>query len=253
MAKARFIYNNLWRTGTMLTPSSENPQHPATDTQIDTLSMFYRASSKSSPCTIPNNLGSEKEINFVAILAHNIESSGVVITFEGDNVSTFDSGDFVSRTITYNATNIFEFFTAFTRQYVRLKLVKGAGDFTNYPQVATILCGSYFEPNCNFDWRYVEGDVDPSKISYSDSMVVFAQEKDEIFRGEYFFASLSDIAVVSVQELITLCGIHKAFVICFDYENANTESRWVRLLEVSQPDAIFHNIWSWSCPIEEVI
>jgi len=253
MAKARFIYNNRWRDGTILTPSSENPQHPVTDTQIDTLSMFYKASSKSSPCIVPNNLGSEKEIDFVGIIAHNIESSGVVITFEGDNVSTFDSGDFVSRTITYNATNIFEFFTAFTRQYVRLKLVKGAGDFTEYPQVATILCGKYFEPNCNFDWGYSEGDLDPSEIEYTDSMVVFAQEKEKIFRGEYFFAHLNDASAVSVQALISLCGIHKGLVICFDYDNPNTESRWVRLSKISQPENYFLNIWNWVCSIEEII
>jgi len=252
MAKTRFIYKNLWRTGTMLTPSSEDPQHPSTDSAIDTKTMFYRASSKSSPCTIPINQGAAPgAIDFVAILAHNIESSGVVITLEGADNAAFDSG-LVSRTLTYYATNIFEFVTTFTKQYVRLKLVKGAGDFTDYPQVATILCGAYFEPNCNFDWRYIEGDIDPSKIDYSDSMVIFAQEKDEIFRGEYLFASLDDTAVVSAQELITLCGIHKAFVICFDSDNANTQSRLVRLLEVSQPEAIFHNIWSWNCPIEEV-
>ena len=237
----------------MLTPSSENPQHPATDTQIDTLSMFCRASSKISPFTIPLNQGATPgAIDFVAILAHNIESSGVVITLEGDDVSTFDSGGFVSRTITYNATSIFEFVTTFTKQYVRLKLVKAGGDFTDYPQVATILVGSYFEPNCNFDWKYLEGDIDPSKIEYSDSMVVFAQEKDEIFRGEYLFASLDDTAIVSVQELITLCGIHKAFIICFDYNNANTESHWVRLSGISRPGHAFHNIWNWDCPIEEV-
>lgn len=252
MAKARFIYNNLWRDGIMLAPSSENPQHPATDTQIDTLSMFCRASSKTSPFTIPLNQGATPDaIDFVAILAHNIESSGVVITLEGADNSAFDSG-FVSRTITYNATNIFEFVTIFTKQYVRLKLVKAGGDFTDYPQVATIICGKYFEPNCNFDWKYTEGDIDSSRIEYSDSMVIFAQEKDEIFRGEYLFASLDDTAVISVQELITLCGIHKAFIVCFDYNNANTESRWVRLLSVSQPKAVFHNIWGWSCPIEEI-
>ena len=251
MAKARFIYNNLWREGTPLAASPiADPQHPLADTQIDTLSMCFKASAKTTPCTIPMDLGAAKEIDFVAILGHNIDSDAV-ITFEGATNSTFDAG-LVSRTLTYNATNVFEFFTAFTKQYVRIKLVSGNGDFSAAPQVATILCGSYFEPNCNFDWKYLEGDVDLSEISYSDSMVVFAQEKDKIFRGEYLFASLNDTYATKVQELITLCGIHKAFVICFDYANANTQSRWVRLLEVSRPEAIFHDIWSWSCPIEEI-
>lgn len=250
MMKTRFIYNNLWRDGTMLTPSSEDSQHPAIDTQIDTKSMFYKASSKTSPCNIPNDLGSAQEVNFVAILGHNFESSGVTIKFQGADNSGFSSG-LVTRTLTYNAGDIFEFITPFTKRYVRVRLEKGS-DFTDYPRVATIPCGKYFEPNCNFDWQYAEGDVDPSRISYSDSMVVFAQEKDEIFRGRYFFASLDNTVATKVQELITLCGIHEAFIICFDYENANTQSRWVRLLNVSQPRAVFLNVWSWDCSIEEV-
>jgi len=251
MAKARFIYNNLWREGTPLTASPiADPQHPLADTQIDTLSMYFKASAATTPCTIPMDFGSAQKIDFVAILAHNIDNDAT-ITIEGADNAAFDSG-LVSRTLTYNATNIFEFFANFTKQYVRIKLVSGNGDFSAAPQVAAVICGSYFEPNCNFDWRYLEGDVDPSEISYSDSMVIFAQEKDEIFRGKYFFASLDDTAIISIQELITLCGIHKAFVICFDSANANTQSLWVRLLEISQPQAVFHNIWSWNCPVEEV-
>jgi hypothetical protein len=227
-----------------------DPQHPVSDTQIDTLSMYWKSSNKATtPTYVPMNLGAGAgAIDFLAILGHNLPS-GTTITLEHD-----DNADFSSPTsipITYYATNIFQFFTAFTEQWVRLKLVK-AGGWTTAPQVAATICGSYFEPNCNFDWKYVEGDVDPSKIDYSDSMVVFAQEKEEIFRGEYLFASLDDTAIVSVQELITLCGIHKAFVICFDSDNANTQSLWVRLLEISQPQAVFHNIWSWNCPIEEI-
>ena len=252
MAKARFIYNNLWRIGTPLTASPiADPQHPLTDTQIDTLSMYFKASAATTPCTIPMNLGAGAgAIDFVTILGHNIDSDAT-ITIEGADNAAFDSG-LVSRTLTYNAVNIFEFFTAFTKQYVRIKLVSGNGNFSAAPQVATILCGNYEEFNCNFDWKYLEGDIDPSEISYSDSMVVFAQEKDEIFRGEYLFASLNDTYATKAKELNTLCGIHKAFVICFDSANANTQSRWVRLLSISQPKHIFHDIWSWSCPIEEI-
>jgi len=251
MTKPRIIYNNLWREGTAMasTPIAD-PQHPVSDTQIDTLSMFWKSSDKAiTPTYVPMNLGAGAgAIDFIAILGHNIPS-GTTITLEHD-----DNADFSSPTsipIAYYATNIFQFFTAFTEQWVRLKLVKGGG-WTTAPQVAAVMCSSYFEPNCNFDWKYTEGDIDPSEVAYSDSMVIFAQDKDEIFRGKYFFASLDDTAIISAQELITLCGVHKAFVICFDYNNANTESRWVRLSGISRPRHVFHNIWSWDCPIEEV-
>lgn len=251
MAQLRFIYNNRWRDGTILTPSTENPQHPAIDTQIDTKTMFWRSTNDTDdPTLLPCNLGAAYEINFVALLNHNIPDSAT-ITLQGADDSDFAGGDLVERELVHNADNIFEFITAFTKSHVRIK-IDTPGNDDDYIQIGTVICGAYFEPNCNFDWSYVEGDVDPSKIEYSDSMVVFAQEKDEIFRGDFLFASLDDTAVVSVQELITLCGVHKAFVMCFDYDNANTESRWVRLRGVSRPEAVFHDIWSWKCSIEEV-
>ncbi|MCK4794491.1 MAG: hypothetical protein KAV87_62760 [Desulfobacteraceae bacterium] len=42
MTKVRFI-KSLWRAGTMLTPSSEDPKHPALDTQIDTKEMYWKS------------------------------------------------------------------------------------------------------------------------------------------------------------------------------------------------------------------
>lgn len=253
MANPRIIYNNLWKKGTVETPSSENPQHPSTDTQIDTLSMYYRALSKTSPCTIPMNLGATPSaIDFVAILGHNIESSGVVITLEGDDVNTFDSGGFVTRTITYNATNIFQFITTFTKQYVRLKLVKAAGDFTDYPQVATILCGAYFELNKTVGSGYEEGYEDFSELGYSDSQVIFAQEKEIIEVRSLPFRGLDDATRANILLFFNECGIHKAFIICFDSTDANNKSHWVVNSELIAPRYQQDDCWHWQLNIREI-
>ena len=253
MAKARFIYNNRWRNGTIgATLTSENPQHPATDTQIDTKTMFWRSTNDTDdPTLLPCDLGAEYDIDFVSLLGHNIPDTATIY-FEGADDEDFSGGDLETIELVHNADNIFQFITSFKKQWVRIRITTPGND-DNYIQIATVICGKYFEPNCNFDWKYTEGDIDPSEISYSDSMVIFVQEKDEIFRGKYLFASLDDTAVVSVQELITLCGIHKAFIICFDYTSPNTQSRWVRLSGISRPKHVFYNIWSWDCPIEEII
>lgn len=252
MAKARFIYNNLWRKGTIIDESTEAPQHPSTDTQIDTKSMVWRSTAVNAAQHISNKLGEEaKEYNFVALLNHNIRETATIEVI-GANTDAFGDGDADDVITLWSEDDIFFFLpTARTKKYIKIK-VTDIGNPEGYIQIGTVVCGKYFEPNCNFDWQYAEGDLDPSKIDYSDSMVVFAQEKDEIFRGKYLFASLDDTAAVSVQELITLCGIHKAFVMCFDYNNANTESRWVRLSGISRPKHVFHNIWNWDCPIEEI-
>jgi len=43
MSKPRIIYDNVWRVGTAFNVTSEHPQFPATDTQGDTPSQFWRS------------------------------------------------------------------------------------------------------------------------------------------------------------------------------------------------------------------
>jgi len=43
MSDVRLIYKNYWRLGTIYNYSSQHPQFPATDTQIDTLVQFWRS------------------------------------------------------------------------------------------------------------------------------------------------------------------------------------------------------------------
>ena len=252
-AKPRLIYDNLWRKGTALASSPiANPQHPVSDTQIDTLSMFFRASAITSPCTIPMNLLSEKEVNFVAILGHNIDSDAT-ITLEGDAVSTFDSGAFVSRTLAYNATNIFQFFTAFTKKYVQIKLVSGNGDFSAMPQIATILCGSYSEFNRRPVKGHTPGRDDITEVEETDARVIFAQEKTILNVDRYMFAGLDNTTKDMILAFLKECGIHKAFVWCTDYIVANANSFWVRNSELISPVFQSPNFWNWEITMKEIV
>ncbi len=250
-AKSRLIYKNLWRAGTALTPSSEDPQHPVTDTQIDTLSMYWKASVKTSPVTIPINQGATpSEIDFVAILGHNIESSGVTITFEGDTGTGFSGGGWVSRPITYNVTNIFQFIEPFTKQYVQLKLVKGS-NFTDYPQVATILCGKYAEFNRRFAPEYEIGEEDFSEMEYSDSQVLFAQEKETLNIRRYSYQALNTASITEILAMFKECKTIKAFAFCHDYSDPNLNTLWVRNSELNSP-ICRNGVWYWEMAIEEV-
>lgn len=247
----RLTHDNFWRKGTMLTPSSEDSKHPATDTQIDTLSMYWKASAKNEAVTLPNNLGEKKEINSVAILAHNIESSGVAIVFEGADDAAF-TVNLVSRNITYYATNIFSFFTVFTKQYVRLRLTKAGGDFTDYPQVATILCGKYTEFNRSPQKGRTPGRDDITEIVESDSRIVFAQEKTILDVDRYIFEALDDTTKDAILAFLEECGVHKAFVWCMDYTSANTSSLWVRNSELASPVFQYPNFWNWEIMMKEI-
>ena len=252
MAKPRIIYNNLWRKGTAIasTPTAD-PQHPVSDTQIDTLSMFWKSSDKTiTPTYIPMNLGAGAgAINFLAILGHNLPA-GTTVTFEHDDNADFSSPTSVP--ITYNATNIFQFFTAFTEQYVRVKLVKGGG-FASAPQVATIVCGAYFELSKTVGLGYEEGYEDVSELEYSDSQVLFAQEKEILEVKNLPFLGLDNATRANILLFFNECGIHKAFVICFDSSTPNTKSHWVVNSELIFPRYEQNDCWHWQLTIREII
>lgn len=252
MAKPRIIYNNLWRKGTAIasTPVAD-PQHPVSDTQIDTLSMFWKSSDKTVVTQyIPMNLkAGAGAVDFIAILGHNIDSDAT-ITFQHDDNAGF--GTPIDIPITYYAANIFQFFTAFTEQYVRLKLVKGGG-FTNAPQIGTIVCGSYFELSKTVGLSYEEGYEDFSELESSDSQVLFAQEKEIIEVRSLPFRGLDDATRANILLFFNECGIHKAFVICFDSSAANTNSYWVVNTEMTPPRYQQNDCWHWQLTTRELI
>jgi len=248
-AKPRLVWNNLWRQGTVLTPSSEDSQHPATDTQIDTRSMYFKASSKSSPCNVPNNLGSAQEINFVAIIDHNFESAGVTIKFQGADDAAF-TVNLETRTLTYNATNIFAFINAFTRQYVRVRLEKGA-NFTDYPQFAIVACGEYAELNRRFAPEYEIGEEDFSEEEYSDSQVLFAQEKETLNIRRYSYQALNGTSINEIFSMFEECKTIRAFIFCLNYKNPNPNTLWVRNSELNSP-ICRNGVWYWDMAIKEV-
>lgn len=255
-AKTWLIYDNLWRKGTALTASpAAEPQHPVSDTQIDTLSMFFRASAATTPCTIPIDQGATPgAIDFVAILGHNIDSDAT-ITLEGDDADSFDSdagNPQESRAIVYNATNIFQFVTTFTKRYVRIQLVSSNGAFSAAPQIATILCGSYAEFNRRFAPEYEVGEEDFSELEYSDSQVLFSQEKETLNIRRYSYQALKATSKDVILAMFKECKTIKAFAVCLDHTAPNTNTLWVRNSELNAP-LCRNGVWYWEMAITEII
>lgn len=254
-AKPRIIYDNLWRKGTALVASPiADPQHPSSDTQLDTLSMFFKASAATTPCTIPVDQGAAPgAIDFIAIIAHNIDSDAT-ITLEGDDADAFNSdggNPQVVRTLTYNATNIFEFVTAFTKQYVRIQLVSGNGNFSAAPQIATILCGNYVELNRRFAPEYEVGEEDFSVTEYGESQVLFAQEKETLNIRQYTYQALNTASITEIQAMFKECKTIKAFAFCHDSSDPNSNTLWVRNSELNSP-VCRNSVWYWTMTIKEV-
>lgn len=249
MSNIRLI-KSLWRAGTMLTPSSEDVKHPATDTQADTKQMYYKAASKSSPCTVPNDLITAQAIDFVAILEHNFESSGVTIQFQGADNAAFDSG-LVTKTLTYNVTDIFEFFTSMTKRYVRVRLTKGS-DFTDFPQFATVICGAYFEPNRPFIKPYEEGNDDLSEGDYSEAGIFFGQEKEILDTRVLPFKGLNATAKDAINTFIKYHKKIHAFVVVFDIDTPNDNSLWMKFVSIASRPYQHKDYWNWRASLVEV-
>lgn len=89
MTKTRFIIN-LWNGGTIYSYNEQHPQHPAEDTQEDTKTLFWRTKDGTvANGWARNDLGTEKEIDFVALLNHNISASATLIRLYGCNEENF--------------------------------------------------------------------------------------------------------------------------------------------------------------------
>lgn len=90
MTKTRFIIN-VWRGGTIYNyGSDQHPQHPAEDTQEDTKTLFFRTKDGSvANAWNRNDLGTAKEIDFAALLNHNISPSANLIRIMGCNEENF--------------------------------------------------------------------------------------------------------------------------------------------------------------------
>jgi len=252
----RLIYNNLWRKGTaaVSTPAAD-PQHPVSDTQIDTLSMFWKSSNKTTtPHYIPMDLGAgAHSINFVAILGHNIPEAESTITVEEDNNSDVGSITAETAEFTWQAGNIFQFLAIpLTERYMRVKLVNGGG-FTTAPQIATILFGSYSEFNRRPQKGYILGKEDISEIEETDSRVIFAQEKDTLNEYRYMFEALNNATEAVILAFLEECRKNRGFVWCTDYSAANTSSLFVRNTEIIYPVFQYPNFWNWEVVMREIV
>jgi len=251
----RLIYNNLWRkggNGIASAPPAE-AQHPVSDTQIDTKSMFWRSSTVGHPFELPMDLGGVKEVNFVAILGHNFADIGSSLTLQFQLAD--DSGFTINcETINldYAADNMFKFFDTYSREFAQLK-VDRAGNFSVKPKVGTILCGKYVEFNRRPQKGYTLGKEDITEIEETDSRVIFAQEKDPLNEYRYIFEALDDTTKTAILAFLEECRKNRGFVWCTDHIAPNANSVFVRNAEIIYPVFQYPGVWSWEIAMREII
>jgi len=230
--------------------SSQETEFPAINTIEDTKEYFWRTTVVDDPVYISSDLGAAYEINFVSILGHNFQSGATIKAIGADDLN-FTTG-IVEETIGYASTNIYHFFSVWqTKRYWKIQ-VNDVGNPDGYIEIATIILGKYLQLNCNHKFGHRKGREDFSILDYSDSMVLHAEEKSVLFVGDYEFGSLDVDSKDGIFLLLAECGKYKGFVVCFDPENADSNSYWAKLTRIVRPINFTMITWQWLMSIIEV-
>lgn len=196
------------------------------------------------------NLGAAYEIDFLAILNHNI--GDVTITITGADDSAF-SVNVVNDTVTWNATDLYFFFSAArTKQYWRLQ-IEDIANALGYIQIGTIVLGKYFEPSRHYTNFYRRGKRDPSGIQISDASVLYSSDKDDLEWGSFPFEGLNAASKTEIDAMLAECKRNKAFVIVHDPDNPNSDSFLMRMEELSDPESPHYLKYNWNLTCIEVV
>jgi len=251
MTAIRIAYLNWWKKGSLIAKSSEQPAFPAEDTQNESPQFFWRSATGTGAGgeTVDVDLGQAVELNYIALLNHNITAAATEIKAYGADDSAFTT-NVVSETLTWAAGSIFQFFsTARTKRYWRVKVINATNPAT-YIQIGPIFLTKYFQPNRTFVKGYTDGREDFSEVFFTDSMVITALERPRPEARSLPFNGLDDTSKGQVNSLLNECGLTSPFIICLDYAYPNTNSYLVRLDSISYPVNTGPGRWDWVADIK---
>lgn len=206
------------------------------------------------------DFGTLNDINFIAIINHNISSIAMVYLI----LST--TSDFLSNnttiSIAYNAGSIFKFFTTANKRYGRLHIE----DPTNpnlYIQIGPVWTAKYFELSRQsglgpqavtfLEEGYEDGGDDPSDVEFSSAGVLYAQERPFVDGVNLAFKQIDVTSKSQVRALIEEVGLTRSLIAVFDYTQPNTSSMLARLESIVYPAYGGNNCWDWSCSLKEMI
>ena len=250
-------FSLLWKTGTH---GSDN-----TDTHVGTVIGFDDSADDSGTdeytsdnrrihypaCYASNNLGAAYSIDFLAILSHNISSDATIKAIGADDEDF--TTNVVEEEIAYNANNLYYFFdSAETRQYWKIE-IQDPTNPNDYIQMGHIVLGAYTELNKIYGKDHDKGKEDLSEEEYSDSRVLYSQQKNPLDTKTLPYKGLSDTSVDAILAMFEESGRSKSVIFCFDYSDPNDNSYYVRNAELNKPQYKHVDNWNWTANLVEVV
>lgn len=251
MTAIRIAYRNLWKKGSIISKSGEQPAFPAEDTQNESPQFYWKSPTGTGAGgeRIDLDLGVATEVNFIALLNHNITSGATEIKLYGADDSGFTT-NVVSDSLTWAAGSIFQFLaTSRTKRYWRIKVIDASNPDT-YIKIGPIFMAKYFQPSRTFVKGWADGIEDFSEVFFTDSLVVTALERPRPTARTLPFQGVDDSSKNSITDLIYECGLTSPFIICLDYNYANSNSYLVRLDSISYPVNTGPSRWDWEAAVK---
>jgi hypothetical protein len=189
------------------------------------------------------------EVNFLAILNHNISASAI-IKWRGADDAAFTTG-LEEVTITHNLSNIFYFFTSSkTKRHVQLQ-IEDPTNSNSYIQIGPIVMGTYWELSREATKPHSKGKVDNSIVEESQSLVEYGQPRPLRKIWGLSYVGMNDTDADKVIAFFEEAGVSHGFIVCLDYNSPNTYSYFVRNADLAEPQYNHSDHWDWSLSLVE--
>ena len=222
------------------------------DAANDTGALTYTAEYRRihySRAYITLDLLTAQEVNFLALLNHNI-SDAATIKWRGADDDAF-TVNLVEVTITHNPTNLFYFFgSSSTKRYVQIQ-IEDPTNPNSYIQIGPMIMGKYWEPTRPVKSPYSKARGDDSIVEESHALVEYGQPRPRRKTWSLPFSGLSETDADTIILFFDEVGITHGFALCLDYNTPNTYSYFVKNVELIEAEQDYHNSWSWGLNIRE--
>jgi hypothetical protein len=242
-----------WNTGTHKATDASDLlgfSDAANDTGAATYTSDLRRIHYSEEDTGQLDAGAAVEVNYIALLGHNLSSAAVIALHGGDDSSwTNETVD----VITWAAGDIyFPLPAARTKRIYQVNIADPAN--TNaYLEVKTIILGKQYAFNRLHRAQYEHGPEDFSTGQLSDSLVLFGEDKPTPDSWGLSFAGLNDTSIAYAKALIEECQKVHGFIICLDSTTPATNTFFVVNTAVARPSRQHADYWNWAMAIREVV
>lgn len=237
MTNCTFCYDNLWDLAT-LTPSTQNTNFPATNTQHRWVTRTWRSVDDTGTLTeyIVANFGSARAVQAFILKNHNFSSSAVVKI----QANSSDSWTTPPVDVTCTTAELIAYFwdTVQTYQYWRVYVVDSA-PVAAYLEIGRVFLGPYYSPSINLSIDYKKSFQDPSDIMYSDGGQISTNQKIRFRVLALRFEYLPPDDITSFDTMFLDRGLGKELFFTRDRDLKNTTTMYVRFSTPPQLQHVF--------------